>query len=94
MEILNVTYRCKPGVREKFLGAIRAEGLDEASRSETGNIKYDFYFAANDPDDLFLFEKWADEEAVRSHNQEPHFRRLGELKAEFVDETVLERYTR
>jgi quinol monooxygenase YgiN len=81
-------------MREKFLDAIKAEGLDAASRSEAGNIKYDYYFADADPDELFLFEKWRDEEAVKSHNAEAHFRRFGELKAEFVLETVLERYSK
>ena len=94
MEILNVTYKCKEGMREEFLEAILAEGLDEASRAEAGNIKYDFYLAFDDPDELFLFEKWRDEEAVKSHNAEPHFKRFGELKAEFVLETELERYSK
>ena len=94
MEILNVTYKCKSGMREEFLETIKAEGLDEASRSEAGNIKYAFYFAEADPDELFLFEKWRDEEAVKSHNTEPHFKRFGELKAEYVNETVLERYSK
>ena len=94
MEILNVTYKCKSGMREEFLKTIKTEGLDEASRSEAGNIKYDFYFAEADPDELFLFEKWRDEEAVKSHNTEPHFKRFGELKAEYVNETVLERYSK
>lgn len=94
MEILNVTYKCKKGMRKKFLETIKEEGLDTASRSEAGNIKYDFYFADADPDELFLFEKWCDEEAVKSHNTEPHFKRFGELKAEFVLETVLERYSK
>ena len=94
MEILNVTYKCKEGMREKFLEAIKAEGLDKANRAEAGNIKYDFYIADEDPDELFLFEKWRDEEAVRSHNAKPHFKRFGELKAEFVRETELERYSK
>ena len=33
MEILNVTYKCKEGMREKFLETIKAEGLDAASRA-------------------------------------------------------------
>ena len=94
VEILNVTYKCKEGMREEFLETILAEGLDEASRAEAGNIKYDFYLAFDDPDELFLFEKWRDEEAVKSHNAEPHFKRFGELKAEFVLETELERYSK
>ncbi len=93
MIILNVTYKCKAGMREKFLSAIRAEGLDAASRSEEGNIKYDYYFAADSPDELLLVEKWRDDEALKSHGAEPHFKRLGEVKADFVEETVIERYS-
>ena len=93
MIVLNVTYKCRPGMREEFLKAIKAEGLDAASRAEEGNIKYDYYFADADPDVLFLLEHWRDEEAVRLHNAEPHFKRLGELKAGFVDETILDRFT-
>lgn len=92
MIVLNVTYKCKPGMREAFLEAIRAEGLDAASRAEAGNSKYDYYFAADEPDVLLLVEHWRDEEAVRLHNAEPHFRRIGEVKAAFVEETILERF--
>ena len=94
MEILNVTYKCKPGMREKFLEAIKAEGLDAACRAEAGNIKYDYYFSDADPDELLLLEKWQDEEAVKSHNAEMHFKRLGEVKEAYVNETVLERYSK
>lgn len=94
MIVLNVTYKCKEGMREKFLEAIKAEGLDAACRAEAGNIKYDYYFSDADPDELLLLEKWQDEEAVKSHNAEPHFKRLGEVKEAYVNETVLERYSK
>ena len=93
MIVLNVTYKCKSGMREAFLDAIKAEGLDAASRAEEGNSKYDFYFAADNPDELFLVEYWRDAEAVAIHNEMPHFKRFGELKKEFVEETDLKKYT-
>ncbi len=45
MIVLNVTYQCKPELREEFLEAIMTEGIDAASRAEAGNIKYDYYTA-------------------------------------------------
>lgn len=93
MIVLNVTYKCKPGMREAFLDAIKAEGLDAASRAEEGNCKYDYYFAADCPDELFLLEHWRDAEAVAIHNGMPHFKRFGELKKKFVEETDLKKYT-
>ena len=93
MIVLNVLYKCKPGMREAFLDAIKAEGLDAASRAEEGNSKYDFYFAADNPDELFLVEYWRDAEAVAIHNGMPHFKKFGELKQKFVEETDLKKYT-
>lgn len=92
MIVLNVTYKCKPGKRDGFLEAVKAEGLDAASRGEEGNIKYDYYFPVEGGDDLLLVEKWRDAEAVAFHGEQAHFKRLGEIKGEFVNETIIERY--
>lgn len=92
MIVLNVTYKCKADKREAFLGAIQAEGLDQASRNEEGNFKYDYYCPIDGSDDLLLVEKWRDADALKLHTEQPHYKRLGELKGEFVNETVLERY--
>ena len=92
MIVLNVTYRCRPGMRDEFLGRIYAEGIDVSSRAEDGNIKYDYYFPENDADGLLLVEKWRDEGALSAHALTPHFKRLTEFKPLYVLETVAERY--
>ncbi|MBQ5991792.1 MAG: antibiotic biosynthesis monooxygenase [Clostridia bacterium] len=92
MIVLNVTYKCRPGMREAFLEAIRAEGIDEASRAEAGNLKYDYYLPFGGGDELLLVEKWQDADALAAHGRQPHFLRLGALKAEYVNETVIEKF--
>ena len=92
MIVLNVTYKCSPELRERFLGAIQAEGLAAASRAEDGNIKYDYYVPAEGGDDLLLIEKWRDAEALAKHMEEPHFRRLGKIKEELGIETEIGKY--
>ena len=90
MIVLNVTYRCLPGMKEKFLEAIAAEGIAAASRAEAGNCKYDYYFPADGGDELLLVEKWQDAAALAAHRTLPHFARLGELKTAFVADTAIE----
>lgn len=92
MIVLNVTYQCKPDLREAFLEAIRAEEIDEASRAEAGNLKYDYYLPFGGGDELLLVEKWQDADALAAHGRQPHFLRLGALKAEYVNETVIEKF--
>ena len=92
MIVLNVTYKCKPDKREEFLEMIYAEGIDVASRAEAGNIVYDYYIPTEGGDDLFLLEKWSDEAALAEHGKQPHLARLKEIKAEFVNDTIIEKY--
>ncbi len=96
MIVLNVKYSCKPEKREEFLEAIIAEKLDVDARNEEGNILYNFYvpsISSTDNDNtLLLVEHWKDAEALEIHGRQPHFNRFGELKKEFVEETILEKY--
>ena len=92
MIVLNVTYKCRPGMREEFLERIMTEGIDAASRGEEGNLKYDYYLPFDGGDELLLVEKWRDGEALKTHAAAPHFKRLGEIKSEYVLETAIERY--
>ncbi len=92
MIVLNVTYRCRPGMREEFLEAILREGIDEASRNEDGNLKYDYYIPFDDNGDLLLVEHWHGEAAVSAHAGTPHYQKLKELKPAYVTETVVERF--
>jgi len=92
MIVMNVTYKCKPEMREEFLERIMTEGIDIACRAEDGNIKYDYFTSTDDSDELLLVEKWRDADALAAHGRQPHFARLREIKDEFVTETIIEKY--
>ena len=92
MIVLNVTYKCRNEMRDEFLEMIMTEGIDVASRTEAGNIKYDYYLPVNVCDELLLVEKWRDAEALAEHGRQPHYSRLGELKSEYVVETIIEKF--
>lgn len=79
-------------MRDAFLEAIDKEGLAAASRGEAGNIRYDYFLPVAGGDDILLLEKWKDEDAFNFHIAQAHFKRLGELKNDFVEETILEKY--
>ena len=92
MIVLNVTYKCKEGMRDEFLEAIMTEGIDVACRAEDGNFKYDYYMSTQDDNEMLLVEHWRDADALAVHQSQAHFKRLGEIKNEFVDETIIEKY--
>ena len=92
MLVLNVTYKCAHGKRAEYREAIRAEGIDAASRKEDGNFKYDFYLSTEDPDDLLLIEFWRDEAALEAHRHQPHYLKMGGIKEGRVLGTEIKKY--
>lgn len=48
--------------------------LIKASRSEAGNVSYDFYADLADPAKFTFVEVWKDQAAIDLHNATPHFR--------------------
>ena len=93
MLVFNVTFKCRPGMRETFLEKLRGEGIAAACRGEAGNLQYDYYLSAENDRDLLLIEKWADMNALAAHARQAHMKRMDELKAEYVEDMVLEMYT-
>ena len=92
MIVLNVTYKCKPELREEFLEAILREGIDIDCRAEAGNVKYEYYLPFDGSgDELLLVEKWRDADALALHFKQPHYQRLMQLKEQYVLETTVDR---
>ncbi len=92
MLIVLVRYKCKPGLRENYLKAIKDNKIDEMSRSEEGCIRYEYSFGMEE-DELILTEIWQDGEAIDYHKNSEHFARLGELKLQYVESTEFEKYS-
>ena len=92
MLVFNVTFKCKPGMRDVFLNAIRSEGIASGARREPGNLMYDWYVSAENDTDLLLIEKYQDGDAVAEHVRQAHTGRLVELKEEYVEDMILEQY--
>ena len=88
----NVTYHCKLGKRDAFYKALCDLGTRVVSNSEAGNCRYDYYFAAEAPDDLLLVETWENPELQMAHCQTETFLKLQELKAQFCDNVEIEKF--
>ena len=89
----NVTYHCKKGQREDFYRALCELGIRENSRAEEGNRRYDYYFAAEAPDDLLLVESWESPELQKAHCETAIFAELQTLKIRFCESVEIDRFT-
>ena len=89
-----VTYQTKPGQRQAFYDAITAQGVGPHSRSEEGNLKYDYYFSAQNEDELLLVEAWTTPELQQAHTKTEVFARLQALKEQYVDHVAIDQFSR
>ena len=89
----NVTYHCKEGQRHAFYQALCDLGVRSNSRAEAGNCRYDYFFAAEAPDDLLLVESWTDAACQQAHCETEVFAKLQKLKAQFCESVDIEKFT-
>lgn len=88
----NVTYYCKPGQRDAFFQALCQLGVRNNSIHEEGNLKYDYFFDAQNTDALLLVESWTSPELQQVHCETEIFAQLQALKAQFCDNVHIDKF--
>jgi quinol monooxygenase YgiN len=61
-----------------------AQGLIKATRAEKGNIEYNLYAPADDPNTLLFVEKWEEKKDLESHIEQPHFVNFGPAIGDYL----------
>lgn len=84
MLILHVYYELFDGKRDAFMEVINLHQIPQKSKAEKGNHAYDYYFPVNEPNQLFLLEKWESEEDFEAHKISEHFLKLQALKTDYI----------
>ena len=90
--VFNVTYVLKEGMLDDFLEELIILEVARKTRAEDGCMGYEYFTSIDDPEKLFLVEHWRDESAQQAHLQSAHIKALGEVKANYVEETILEKF--
>ena len=92
MVLITVTYHLKPGCREAFVKAVLEEKISEQTRMEEGNLEYRYSLPLDSLDEVCLLEKWDSRACLAPHGAQPHYLRLQELKALYVEKTSVKRF--
>ena len=89
MYTIYVKFDCHPQKREAFIEKMKETGILESIRAEDGCMKYDYYLAEKDPNEILLIEQWETKEHQQIHLTQPHMERLREFKSDYIANTVL-----
>ena len=89
---LYVRYTAKDGCREAFVREIVEAGILTLIRQEPGCLAYDYYFSAQDENELLLIERWESAAHQRVHMEQPHMDAVRAAKAQYIDSTELGKF--
>ena len=89
MYTIYVKFTCLPEKREAFVRKVTETGILAAIRAEDGCIRYDYYFAEADPNELLLIEQWESKAHQQTHIGQTHMAQLRQFKADYICNTVL-----
>jgi autoinducer 2-degrading protein len=79
-----IRFVTKPGRREEFLDIVRWSAR-EARDSEPGTLRIDAYVVDGEPDAVYGYEAYVDQDAFRAHVDNPAVRKFGEVMDELVE---------
>jgi quinol monooxygenase YgiN len=64
-------------------------GTADAIRAEKGNLRYDYFIPAKDPETVLLIDSWENQEAIDVHHASPMMATLAKLRDKYM---TVERY--
>ena len=91
--LILVTYHAKPGQGRAFLSELAASGLRDKVLAETGCLRYDYYLADGNDDEILLIEMWLSARHQSVHMAQPHMQMLAALKETYIEATDVKKYT-
>lgn len=88
----DVRYRIKSGKRSEFIEKILENKIIEYSKNEPGNIRYTVLLPVDSEDDVCIIEYWTNKTEQKKHSETEHYKKLTELKAEYVEDVAVLSY--
>ena len=91
---MNLYYIGTAGNARKFVDEMESSGTAPAIRAEEGNLRYEYFFSASDPDTVLLIDSWASQEAIDIHHASPMMQTIAALREKYDLHMKAERYYR
>lgn len=89
---INIYYRGEHGNAKKFAEEMISSGIVRDIRSETGNLRYEYFFPMEDTETVLLIDSWKDQYALDVHHVSPMMEKIAELREKYDLHMRVERY--
>ena len=78
--IVNIYYSGRGGAARGFAAEMLSSGLVDEIRAEEGNLRYEYFFPAEDKETVLLIDGWADQAALDRHHASPMMQKIAVLR--------------
>ncbi len=89
---MNLYYTGVDGKARKFAEEMESSGTADAIRAEEGNLRYEYFFPADDPETVLLVDSWTSQEALDIHHATPMMETITSLREKYDLTMKAERY--
>lgn len=89
---VNLYYTGTNGSAREFVREMEESGTAKKIREEEGNLKYDYFFSAADPETVLLIDAWTDQAAIDRHHASEMMQTLAALRNKYDLHMRVERY--
>ena len=92
MITVNIYYSGNNGNARRFAEEMEKSGTADKIRSETGNVRYEYFYPMNDQETVLLIDVWENQEAIDKHHDSPMMENIASLREKYDLHMRVERY--
>ena len=89
--VIVVDFELQVGASERFM-PLMLQNAQASVKNEPGCLQFDVLTPDNEPDKVFLYEVYENDEAFEQHLQTPHFLAFKAAVGELVKSQTVRRY--
>lgn len=89
---VNIYYSGVNGNAKKFAQEMISSGIVNDIRSESGNIRYEYFYPMSDNETVLLIDSWKDQHSIDLHHASPMMKKIIELREKYDLHMKAERY--
>ena len=89
---VNIYYKGENGNAEKFAREMLSSGVVSEIRAEEGNLRYEYFFSAEDSETLLLIDSWENQQALDKHHASPMMDKIISLREKYNLSMKVERF--
>ena len=89
---VNIYYTGVNGNARRFAQEMEESGTCAKIRAEAGNLKYAYFYPADDPETVLLIDCWENQEAIDVHHASPMMHTIAQLRDKYDLHMRVERY--